>query len=129
MLDRLLPGARVTAPDSIADAAVRAGVSPSPRWPLLPTYGQLDPFGALGVQTVLDIVLAAGPPLEGNVIVVSDDHLRDRIPFDVVIACRLRSVLEANEAWFMGRDLVLIAPEQRRVVVIHHEGAYAHIGI
>jgi hypothetical protein len=108
-------------PDSISAAAEAIGAATP--WVMMPTQGEVDPWVTLDAKTVLDMVLSAGPALEGELIVVTDGWLPDG---RVIPAARLREVMEDQESW-VGDDIVIIASEARRVVLIHHEGAYVHI--
>ena len=108
-------------PDSISDAAEAMGAATL--WLMMPTQKEVDPWATLDAKTVLDIVLSAGLPLEGELVVVMDDWLPDG---RVVPAARLREVFESSESW-VGDDLVIIERQRRRVILVHHEAAYVHI--
>jgi hypothetical protein len=109
-------------PDAISDAANAIGAATP--WVMVPNRGEhLDPYATLDAKSVLDLVLSAGPPLEGELIVLTDDWLPDG---RVIPAARLREVFESRESW-IGADLIIIERQRRRVILVHHEGAYVHI--
>jgi hypothetical protein len=121
ILERFIPGAKYAVPDRIAEAAGAANVDIP--WARFPTTDAIDPFWDMSAERVLDIVFPLGRRPDGDVLVVTDELYPRAL---LLQAANLLPHLRANAGW-LGGDLVILIPRQRRIVLIHHMGAYAHI--
>jgi hypothetical protein len=121
-LQRLARGATAfLSADRVARAA--DAVAGPARWERFPDWEDVADLD------ILDRVFAGRPPLHGPLLLATA-HMGFRGSPVRLPAERLRQFvaeyrISAGECFFNG-DVVILAPEARRLTVFHHEGAFAH---